>query len=131
MPGFNHMLQAVCTIARNRELLIGSWDCNGASSPTSLLGDLKKLGTVVRTSAGLFTYSFNIQQPGKILEAQVDLRGAQTVGDFVHVNAINEAAGTITVNTKDAAGVTDIPAVEAMRVVLLVWVSRMKNLLND
>jgi len=131
MPGLNYPEQSVGTVSRFRQLLIGSWDCNGASSPASLLGDLKKLGTVVRTSAGLFTYSFSLQQPGKIIDAWATLRGNQTAGDFANVNTINEAAGTITVNTKDAGGVADIPAVEAMRVVLVVWASRMKNLLND
>lgn len=130
MPGFNFMGQGVETISRFRNYITGSWDCNGASSPTNLLGDLKKLGTVVRTSAGLFTFTFSIQKPGRILEAAASLRGAQTPGDFANVNTINESAGTITVNTKDAGGVTDIPAAETMRVVMWVWVSRM-TLVND
>lgn len=130
MPGMNYMDQEVSTISRYRHVLFGSWDCNGTSSPTALTGDLKKLGAVVRTSAGLFTYTF-AQRPGKIIEAIAHLRGNATAGDFVCVDTLSDAAGTITVRTKDAGGNNDIPAVEAMRVVLLVWVGKMKNLQND
>lgn len=131
MPGLSYIDQFVCTRSRYRHMLIGSWDCNAASNPADLQGDLKSLGSVVRTSAGLFTYTFS-QKPGKILEALAVFRGnIGTAGDNVAVGVLDAVAGTITVRTKDAANAQkDIPATQ-VRVVLFVWVSKMKNLVND
>ena len=131
MPGLNFPQQVLMTMARNRILVNGSWDCNTAANPASLQGDLFKLGTVVLTSTGLFTFTFTLQKPGKILDAHAELRGNVTAGDFVCVDSFSSTAGTVLVRTKDAGGQTNITAAENIRVSLWVWLGRMQSPIND
>lgn len=131
MAGMNHQRFPVETISRDRQLLTGSFQCNGTSNPTGLEGDLKKVGTVARTGAGVLVFTFT-NRPGKILDAGAQLRGTLTgLGDFAMVAAFSAAAGTITVHTRDAAGLTDIPLAETIRVSLWVWCSHMSSPTND
>lgn len=126
MPGFNFMGQPIETVSRFRALLVGSWLCNNTSAPTDLQGDLAKLGVVARTGVGIYTFTWTLQTPGKVLEAIAGLRGAVTTQD-AEINAINPTTKVITVNTFVADAVADI---NAIRVSLWVWASRM-NLQND
>jgi hypothetical protein len=126
MPGFNFMGQGVETIARYRNLIIGSWLCNNTSAPTDLTPELAKCGVVARTGVGIYTFTWTLQTPGKVLEALPGLRGAVT-NQGVSINSINATTKVITLNTQVAGAVADI---NAIRVSLWVWCSRM-TLQND
>lgn len=129
MAGMNHMRHAVETYSRNRQLLVGSFQLNGSSNPIGLAGDLAKLGTVARTGAGVLVFTFS-KKPGKLKSVLAMLRGAFTAGDYLQL-AYSEAAGTITITTKDGGGVTDIPSGENVFVEIWVWASHMQKPVND
>jgi hypothetical protein len=103
----NRLWHDVETIGRQKKLVQGSFAPDTANPPTTLRGDGF---SVVRTSQGLFTVTFDDSYP-ELESADASLQLAAAAARFIQIGAYNATAKTLQIRVTDATGaVQDVAA---------------------